>query len=76
MHLNTNRDGTSGAAVVDLQNCPGFKTTASDNTCHTLATLSDASGNYDEEIMPGRYRLDVTTAPTGTQDAQIVVEGH
>lgn len=68
-----NSSGTTGAAVVSVEVCP--LDPPGDNGC--IATGLVLSGtNPCEAVISGRYRFNVTTAPTGTQDAVVAVRGY
>lgn len=71
--LEPDRGGTSGAAVVDVQWCN--VDSASDNACNDTGLTLSAS-NFCEAVVRGNYRYEVTTAPAGTEDAQITAEGY
>lgn len=65
--------GATGAAVVDVQWCGPDGATA--NAClDTGLVLTGA--NSCEAVQWGSYRFNVTTAPTGTEDAVIVIRGY
>lgn len=72
--LDPDRGGTGGAAIVDIQVCP-TSDPAGDNTCADTGLTLNGS-NPCEAVVRGSYRYEVTTAPTGTQDAQITAEGY
>lgn len=71
--LLADRNSTGGAAVVVIDWCGVDGATA--NTCEATP-LSISASSPCEAIARGLYRFDVTTAPAGTEDAQIVIRGY
>lgn len=71
--LLADRNSTGGAAVVVIDWCGTDGATA--NTCEATP-LSISASSPCEAIARGLYRFDVTTAPAGTEDAQIVIRGY
>ena len=68
-----NASGTSGAAVVSVERCDGD--VAADNTCIPIGVTLSGSDPC-AALSKANYRLNVTTLPTGTEDARVRAGGY
>lgn len=69
--LDADLNGTGGSAVVEVQHC--ITEEVSDATCSDTgdANLTLSTSNTCAAVRRGTYRLEIETAPSGTEDARV-----
>jgi len=74
--LDPDLNGTGGSAVVDIQRC--VTEAVGDATCSDTgaADLTLSSSNTCAAVHRGTWRLEVTTPPSGTEDARVEIRRY